>query len=401
MSLLTIRQAYRTLVVLAVCLALQMTGFAMILPLFARRFESFGAGVGALGMSAMAYALTSTIAAPFIGMLADRFGRRPVILFSLGAYAVAFTGYLLATSAWILIGLRGLAGVCTAGLLPAMTGMVGDIAPEKQRGQWISILTGGGSIGWILGPLLGGLLYDNYGYVVPFAVSIGLTLGALLLAVLLVPETRPPVVHPSHAQSDWRRGWQAMSARATFVLLLVIAFGTMFAWSFIEPEFMFYVYDDLGWSSSELGLVMSAYGVAFMLGAFTLGQLSDRVGRKPVLVVGLALFSAQFIGLVIFKQAAWITAGFLLAGLGNALYDPALSASILDITPSEHSAGMIGLKGTAGSLGNLAGPALVVLITPYVSPQAVFLMAAALVIVLAFVVLVYPLAPRLESLPGT
>jgi DHA1 family multidrug resistance protein-like MFS transporter len=105
----------------------------MILPLFARRFDSFGASVQALGLISMAYALTSTIVAPFIGALVDRFGRRRIILISLGAYALAFGVYLLATSAWILILMRGLAGVFTAGLIPAMIGMVGDMALQNQR----------------------------------------------------------------------------------------------------------------------------------------------------------------------------------------------------------------------------------------------------------------------------
>ena len=95
---------------------------------------------------------------------------------------------------------------------------------------------------------------------------------------------------------------------------MFISFGVMFAWAFIEPQFMFYAYDDLNWTSSQLGLIMSTYGVAFMFGEFALGQLSDRLGRKPVLVLGLALFSAQFIGLVIFRDVTWIVASFMLAG---------------------------------------------------------------------------------------
>jgi MFS transporter, DHA1 family, multidrug resistance protein len=376
------RHSPSILVALALCMALQMTGFVMILPLFARRFDSFGAGVEALGMSAVAYALTSTVAAPFMGMLADRFGRRPIILLSLAAYVLAFSGYLFAASAWLFILVRGLAGVFTAGLIPAITSIVGDLASENRRAQWIGIVNGGASVGWIIGPLFGGMLYDRFGYVVPFAVSIAMEIGALLLAVFLIQETQKPSAEPPGSRLIWALSFQALPAQSTFYLLMLISFSVMFAWAFIEPQFMFYTYDDLGWTSSRLGLVMSTYGFAFMFGEFALGQLSDRLGRKPVLVLGLALFSAQFIGLVIFRNAVWLVLSFILAGLGNALYDPALSAHLLDITPPEQTARMMGLKAMAGSLGNMLGPGMVVLFTSFISPQVVFMIASALILIL-------------------
>lgn len=367
------------LVATAVCMALQMTGFVMILPLFARRFEDFGAGVEALGVSAMAYALTAMVAAPFVGMLADRVGRRPIILISLAAYVLAFTGYLFAASAWLFVLLRGLAGLFTAGLVPAMNSIVGDLAPQNRRGRWIGIVNGGASAGWIAGPLLGGLLYDRFGYVVPFSASVVMALAALLTAVRWIPETNVNVATPKRSQAAHKLLWQALSGRSTLALLMLITFGVLFAWAFIEPRFMFYAYDDLGWTSAQLGFVMSAYGLAFMAGEFALGQLSDRAGRRPVLVLGLALFSAQFAGLLFFRDTTLIIISFLVAGLGNALYDPALSALVLDITPEEHRAAMLGVKGTAGSLGTLLGPALLVLFTTYTRPQTVFFIAAVMV----------------------
>jgi MFS family permease len=81
---------------------------------------------------------------------------------------------------------------------------------------------------------------------------------------------------------------------------------------------------------------------------------------------------------------SWIVVSFLLAGLGNALYDPALNAHILDITRREQTGRIMGLKGTVGSLGNMLGPAALVLFTPYVNPHVVFLIAAALVFMLTF-----------------
>jgi MFS family permease len=398
------RQSTSILVVLAFCMALQATGFVMILPLFARRFESFGAGVEALSMSALAYALTSTISAPIMGMLADRIGRRPIILFSLAAYVLAFSGYLFAASAWLFILLRGLAGAFTAGLIPAMISTVGDLSSEHRRAQWIGILNGGASVGWIVGPLFGGLLYDQFGYVVPFAVSIAIELFALILAVILVPETHSLSSQPAGSRPAWIHSFQALPALPAFYLLMLVSFGVMFAWAFIEPQFMFYAYDDLAWTSARLGLIMSTYGLACTFSEFALGHLSDRLGRKPVLVLGLALFSAQFIGLVLFRDAAWIVVSFILAGLGNGLFDPALSAHLLDITPPEHTARVMGIKATAGSFGNLLGPALVVVLTSIAGPRVIFLAAASLVIVLtlasAFVLRVPPgkkAAPHLSN----
>ena len=139
------RQFPNLLVALALCMALQMTGFVMILPLFARRFESFGDGVEALGTSAIAYALTSAFTAPFIGMLADRIGRRPIILISLVGFVLTFSGYLFAASSWLLIVLRGITGIFIAGLLPAITSIAGSLAPANRRAQWISIVSGGAS----------------------------------------------------------------------------------------------------------------------------------------------------------------------------------------------------------------------------------------------------------------
>jgi MFS transporter, DHA1 family, multidrug resistance protein len=394
------RQSANILVALSLCMALQMTGFVMILPLFARRFESFGAGVEALGISAMAYALTSTIAAPFFGMLADRFGRRPIILLSLSAYVLAFSGYLFAASAWVMILLRGLAGVFTAGLIPAITSSVSDLSSEDRRAQWIGIVNGGASAGWIIGPFFGGLLYDRFGYMVPFTASIVMAAGALLLALFLIPETYTPSARSGHLRMAWMRDMKMFASQRTFLLLMLISFGVMFAWAFIEPQFMFYAYDDLNWTSSRLGLVMSTYGFAFMFGEFTLGRLSDRLGRKPVLMLGLALFSAQFIGLVIFREANWIVTSFMVAGLGNAIYDPALSAYILDITPPEHKARIMGLKGTVGSLGNMLGPALVVLFSPFMAVQVVFLISAGLVLLLASISGLALRSPRLPSVIG-
>ena len=106
------------------------------------------------------------------------------------------------------------------------------------------------------------------------------------------------------------------------------------------------------------------------------GRVWGRVRRKPVIALGLILFNAQFLGLALLRDYGWIAATFVLAGFGNALYDPALTASILDIAPAEHRARSMGFKSTASSIGNILGPALVVLLAPRLPATGIFLAAA-------------------------
>jgi MFS family permease len=176
--------------------------------------------------------------------------------------------------------------------------------------------------------------------------------------------------------------------------LLFISFIVIFAWTFFEPQLMFYVYDELGWTTAQLGVAASGYGVASMLGQTVLGRLSDRFGRKPLLLVGILLHSAQYAGMIFTTSYQLIMLAFIAAGLGEALFSPALSAYYLDITPEQHRSRVMGIKGSAGSLGSLAGPALVVAAIGFISPQGVFIISTSSLFVGALLALIVLRIPR-------
>ena len=393
------RQARRIIVLLAVCTALQMTSYGMIFPLFARKIGDFGDSVAVLAASVMAYSLAGVIAAPFMGVLADRFGRRPLILGSFAVFAAAFAGYYLAATSLAFIVIRGLAGALTAGLGPATMGLVADIAPENERARWIGVVGGGTSAGFIVGPVVGGLLYDNWGYGPPFLASIGIALLTLLITFVAIPETHTREKRRRAALYEKRAARVAPKTGTTesFVASLphpLLAFGTLlfvnlsmvFAWFFIDPQLPFYAFDDLGWSTAQFGAAISCYGWATLIGSLTLGQSSDRFGRKPILIIGLILHSAQYGGLMLTDVYWVIIAAFIIAGLGEALVNPALSAAYLDITPEEHRSRAMGIKTAVGSLGSLLAPALLTVFVGDLSPRGVFSTSAALILLTALVV---------------
>lgn len=395
------RRASIIIVSLAICTALQMISYGMIFPLFARLIGDFGDGVAVLATSVMVYSLAGVIAAPFMGSLADRFGRRPVILSSFAVFAAAFTGYYLAATSLMFIVIRGLAGALTAGLGPATMGLVADIAPDDERARWIGVIGSGTAAGFIVGPVVGGLLYDKWGYGPPFIASIGLALLTLLIAFLVIPETyssEQRLRETLYQKRATRLAPETGKAASLTVSLPrpLLAFGTLlfvnlsmiFAWFFIDPQLPFYVFGELGWSTAQFGAVISCYGWATLVGSLALAQSSDRWGRKPVLIFGLILHATQYAGLLLTEVYWVIIAAFVIAGLGEALVNPAMSAAYLDITPEEHRSRAMGIKGAVGSLGSLLAPALVLAVVRHVPPQSVFLISAALIFSTALLVFI-------------
>jgi MFS family permease len=253
----------------------------------------------------------------------------------------------------------------------------------------------------VLGPVMGGVLYDAGGFEAPFLLSAGVGLLAFAAAAVLVPETRPRAARQRAALRRRRTApTQAESFRATLPrslsalgILLFISFAMYFAWAFFEPQLLFYVYDDLGWTTAQFGIAAGGYGLASTLGQTTLGQVGDKFGRKPPIIVGLLLFSAQFAGLIFSDSLGVVMLSFTLAGLGEGLVTPAAGAFLLDISEERHRARVMGMQSSAGSLGGVVGPLLAAAVAGSLAPQSAFLGSIAVVLfgeLLALVVLREP-----------
>ena len=370
---------------LAFCMALMMTGMNIIWPIFARRFSAFGSGEQALGVMATVYALANIAASPLMGTLADRWGRRPVVLLALGAFIASNVGFVLARSVVVFIIIRVFEGFFTAGLGPAAMGLVSDVAPADRRARWVGVVAGGTSVGWVIGPLIGGVLYDLGGYAAPFVASAGMAAITFAAAFVVIPETHTAARESQFASGDglarWQRLWAVLPRPLdTLAVLFVLSFLMVFCWAFIEPHLMFYVFDDLGWSTAQFGVAVAGYGSALVVGELALGQLSDHWGRKPVLVVGLVLHTAQYVGLITTQSWGLLLIFKALGGLGDGLVTPALTASYLDITPEEHKGRILGIKGAVAAVGGVLGPGLMVLTSGFFTPRGSFALSGVLLL---------------------
>ncbi|UCG23123.1 MAG: MFS transporter [Chloroflexota bacterium] len=399
-------QARRTILLLSACVALVMTGFGIIMPVFPRRLAELGAGVEVLGLMTTAFMLAHFIAAPFMGSLADRIGRKPIILLSLLAFAVANLGYLLVSSVEAFILVRALQGALTAGLYPSAMAMVGDLFPREERARWVGIVSASYMAGFIFGPAIGGFMYDAFGFAAPFAVSAVIATLGLVMVVVMVPETRTRQVRDRERRQkdeavEQESFWASLPRPLTvFGALLFIDFIIVFSFAFIEPEMVFYAYDDLGWTTSQFGIVVGVYALVTAVGQLAAGPISDRFARKPVIIAGILLNSAFYIGLVFASEFYMMLIVAVISGAGEALLMPALSAYYLDIAGERHRSRVMGLKESSAALGGVLGPLLIVVGSGVLGPYGVFMVAFLLSLAAAVVAMVFlrlPQQPALQS----
>jgi MFS family permease len=398
-------QIRNIILLLSGSVALMMTGYGIIMPVFARRLGEFGDGIQELGTMTMAFALAQLIGAPLWGGVADRRrGRRPIILLALTAVTLAYIGYLLASNTVIFIAIRAAAGFMTAGLFPAAMGVVADIVTEQERARWVGIVMGSYAVGMIFGPVLGGFLYDTWGYAAPFILSAVVAGLATLAAFSMIPETHTQKIrwretllsrriHPlvPVKQSLWAVLPRPISIIGT---LLFIDFIGSFAFAFVEPQMIFYFYDNLLWTTVQFGVVVGAYGIVMVLGQMFLGALSDRWGRKPVILVGLLPNLIFFACLAVLTDYRGLIIAAAIAGLGQSLVNPAASAFYLDITSNEHRSRVVGVKESSLALGGVLGPLAVAAIAPLTTPQGIFWIASILVLVSVILGVVLLREPR-------
>ena len=369
-----------TIGLLAGCVGLMMTGFGIIMPVFARRIGELGGTVSDLGWMAMAFALAHAVLSPVLGSLSDRIGRRPLVLLGLAGFSLSNLLYLLAPTTGWFIAARAVAGVLTAGLYPAAMGAVDDLSSSEERGSNVGLVMAGYGIGFVVGPVLGGVLFDLWGFAAPFVASGILGLAALLAASRWVRETRT-AHRPSTRAATRRRSMLAVRHAWPFVaVLLATELGLILAFSAVEPQMVFYFYDALGWSTTQFGVVAAAYGIALASAQMLLSRSSDRLGRKPVLLAGLVLTSVLYLGLATITSFAPMLVAAALAGLGTGLVGPASSAQLLDVAAASERGRAMGLKSSASSIGGVLGPLAIATFGGSASAVTVFFAAAVLVL---------------------
>lgn len=375
-----------------ITLLIDVTGFGLIIPVMPQLIEQL-LGVSDIskaseygGWLTFAFAGMQFLFAPVLGNLSDKYGRRPVLLFSLFGFGIDYIFLSFApTITWLFVG-RMIAGITGASFTTA-SAYIADISTPENRAQNFGMIGAAFGLGFILGPLIGGLL-GELGPRVPFIVAAGLALSNCIYGYFVLPESldkehRRPFelerANPVGSLLQLKKYPQVARLVVSLILVYLAAHAVQSNWSFFNIE-------KFKWSPKMIGISLGVVGL--LVGAVQGGLVrivNPKIGNEKSVYVGLGLYA---IGLLLFAFASetWMMFVFLIPYCLGGIAGPALQSIISGHVPPNEQGELQGALTSIMSATSIVGPLMMTHLFAYFTnsdapvyfPGAAFLLGSVL-----------------------
>jgi DHA1 family tetracycline resistance protein-like MFS transporter len=351
----------RALGVILGAVALDAVGLGLVLPIIPRLLREVGHTSDLswrFGAFLALYALMQFVCAPILGALSDRFGRRPVLLVSLAGAAVDYLFLALAPSLWWLFVGRAIAGMTGASNAVA-SAYIADITPAEHLIRRFGYMSACFGLGFIAGPVIGGLLGDVW-LRAPFLAAAALNGLNFLVALLILPESHKGRGGRIELSSfnplgplRWAFSFRALlPLLAAFLVLAVVGDVGGTVW-------VLYGEDKFAWTGLTIGVSLAGFGLFHALAqAFVAGPISERWGEKRALAVGIVADAAAYVAIALVTRgwmAFLLLPVFCLGGVGG----PALQSLLSSRVGEAHQGRLQGVLASLGGVSSVIAPLLI------------------------------------------
>jgi DHA1 family tetracycline resistance protein-like MFS transporter len=344
-----------------VTLVLAIVGFGLLIPVLPRLIVEFRGGDIAAGSSVYGwivsiYALMQFIASPVLGALSDRFGRRPIILIATAGSAIDY--FIMASApslGWFFLS-RMIAGG-TAGILSTANAYIADVTPPEKRAQSFGLLGAAFGIGFVIGPVVGGIL-GQYDIRLPFYVACGCSTANWLYGYFALPESLKP---ENRREFSWKRANPVGALLALRRLPSVFGLAECYfimtlAQTMLQSTWALYTEYRYKWNPLQIGLSLMFVGVATGLVQATLiKRIVSKLGETRAVIVGFWISIAAMIGYGLAYQG-WMIYAVVCVGATAGIAGPALQAYITKHVPANEQGTVQGVYAGLASLAGVPGP---------------------------------------------
>ena len=344
-------------------LLIDVTGLGIIIPVTPSLIqELIGGDISEASLYGnlmyFAYSLMQFICAPIMGGLSDKYGRRPVLLAALFGFGVDYIFLALApTVAWLFLG-RVLAGIMGSSFTTA-SAYIADVSTPENRAQNFGIVGAAFGLGFIIGPMLGGLL-GTYGTRVPFMVSAGLSLLNWLYGFFVLPESLKP---ENRRKFEWSRANPISSLknlkRYPVILGLVASLVMVYIASHaVQSNWVYYTEEKFKWNTKTVGYSLAVVGFVFAIVQGGLIRIIiPKLGQQKSVYVGLGFNAAGFVLFALATQG-WMMFAFTVVYCMGGIAGPALQGIISTQVPANEQGELQGALTSLMSLTSIIGPLL-------------------------------------------
>ena len=362
--------------------------FSLVMPFIPLYIEELGAPASQVpllsGLAISITALAAAIVAPIWGNLADRKGRRLMMIRAAAGMTVTMGALAFVPNVYWLLVMRFFTGVLS-GYIPNATALIAYQAPREKSGWAIGTLATGAIAGNLIGPLMGGILAELLGMKNVFIITGMILFITLLLTIFLVKETFEPVEKKNLMSTKEILGQS--TRRSVLFGLFFTSLILQLGMTSISPILTLYIRElstDTGNVLFLSGLIVSVAGVSAVISSPYLGRLGDRIGNHKILLLGLVFSFCCFIpmGLV---TAPW-QLGVLrfLLGFSTGALMPSVNTLISKITPPEGVSRIFGYNQMFNNFGQVLGPLVGSAVAQAYSYSAVFFVTAGFVLLNIF-----------------
>lgn len=368
------------LLVVTLAIFTDMLVYGLVVPILPNYAQSLGVSQTAIGFLFGSYAIALFIATPIFGILSDRIGRKGPMLWGLLGLASSTLLYSFASCFWMLVVARSLQGISAAITWTAGFALLADLYPAQERGKVMGIALSGQSIGTLIGPSIGGWLYQFGGYKAPFLAATGVALIDGLLRILLIKDV------PHEKTESLLSSLKLLKNRQLLIIVGVVVIGASVP-CVLEPTLPLHLQTGMNVSVGVTGLLFAIPTLAYAVSAPVIGSLSQRIGHHRMMTIGMILTAVSF-PLIALCHTVWLVAAMLIVlgiGMGTAV-TPCLPefAELSQKSGTNSYGASFSIYNTAYSVGMMIGPTVGGTLTNYLG--IVWAYSAVAIIVFLYVI---------------
>jgi len=351
------------MLILFLIVLVDLIGFGIIIPLLPFYAEYFDASPSTVGILMAIYSLTQFIAAPYLGRLSDKYGRRPILLFSLAGASLSYVLMGFADSLILLFLARAFGGFM-AGNIGAAFAYIADVTTAENRAKGMGLIGAAFGLGFIIGPAIGGILAGpdaaNANYQLPAFAAAGLSGIAFIMALFMLKESLSEEVRKRNAALPKKKQLALFVEGLTRPILgplILVTFLSTFVFAGMEATFAMWSERQYGWGPEQNGYLFAFVGIiSAIIQGGAMGRLAKKFGERKLIIQGGISLAAGLALIPFSAELPMLIVAMVFLAFGFSIINPSLNSLVSQNVGENERGGMLGVTRSASTLARVLGP---------------------------------------------